>query len=428
MSRPVKGTLYKRGRIYWCKFTHQNRLCRFSLKTTKESHACHERDRLMAMRLGAMAEGTFQSRFGDNDVPLPKDNGKMLIKDAWARYVASVNRPDSGQSTLRQYTLQFNCFVEWLKKHHPDLQNLIEVNCDVANEFAAHLRDGVCGGTFNKYIRLLRMVFRVLSKDAGMKDNPWCYITRRRHNPISKRDFTDAELKAIFGAATGEMLTICLLAYHTAFRLGDACLLEWSEVNFATGRITRTPLKTKRRNPKPVIIPMHEELLSHLKSIAGKRKDKYVCPETARTYKTDPATVTDRFQRLLKACGIQTHREGTGKGTGKRAVVEVGFHSFRHTWVSKAGANPKMDSASIRAVVGWGSPAMEKIYTHVGIDRLEQGIRGQTSVAGLAAQPAAVADVGALPDEQLRQMSDALQAELRRRDGKTSGSQGSTAS
>lgn len=377
----------------------------------------------MAMRLGSMADGTFDSRFGNKEVTSSGANGKMPIKDAWACYVASVTRPDSGKSTLRQYALQFNRLTEWAKKQHPDLLYMADVDRSVAREFASHLRGRVCAGTYNKYIRLFALVFRVLSEDAGMKDNPWSYITRLRHNPISKRDFTDNELKAIFGTTTGEMLTLCLVGFHTALRLGDACLLEWAEVNFANGRITRIPLKTARRNPKPVIIPMQEELLSHLKSIAGKQKGKYVCPEMAAAYKRDPATVTDRFQEFLKACGIKTQLEGTGKGTGKRAVVEVGFHSFRHTWVSKAAANPKMDSASIRAVVGWGSPAMEKIYTHVGIERLEQGIRGQTSVAGLAAQPAAVANVGALTDEQLRQMSATLQVELRRRDGKAPGNE-----
>jgi len=422
MSRPVKGTLYKRGRIYWCKFTHQNRLCRFSLKTTKESHACHERDRLMAMRLGAMAEGTFHSKFGNEDVTSPKDNGKMLITSAWKAFDASQCRPDSGASTLRQYALQFNRFVEWLGKQHPNLRYLSDVDSSVAEQFAQHLSGRVCGGTFNKYIRLLLLVFRILSKAAGIVENPWCNITRRKHTPISKRDLTDKELKAIFIAAKGEMFTICLEAYHTALRLGDDCLLEWTEVNFATGRITRIPLKTARRNPKPVIIPMHSELASHLRSIAGERKDKYVCPEMAAAYKRDPASVTDMFQEFLKACGIRSQLEGTGKGTGKRAVVEVGFHSFRHTWVTRAKERG-MDSASIQAIVGWGSPAMEKVYTHVGIERLEQGIRGQTPVTGLAAQPPAVANMEAMPDEQLRQMSAALQVELRRRKGKASGNE-----
>jgi len=374
----------------------------------------------MALRLGSIAEGTFHSKFGDKDAASPEDNGKMLITDTWACYVASVTRPDSGQSTLRQYALQFNRFAEWVKKQHPDLLYMADVDRSVAREFASYLRACVCAGTYNKYIRLFALVFRVLSEDAGMKDNPWSHITRLRHNPINKRDFTDNELKAIFGAAKGEMFTICLEAYHTALRLGDDCLLEWAEANVATGRITRIQLKTARRNPKPVIIPMHPELAAHLRSIAGERKDKYVCPEMAAAYKRDPATVTNKFQEFLKACGIKTQLEGTGKGTGKRAVVEVGFHSFRHSWVSRAAENG-MDSASIRAIAGWGSPAMEKVYSHVGIERLEQGIRGQPSVAGLAEQPPAVANIEAMPDEQLRQMSAALQVELRRRDGKASG-------
>jgi len=422
MGRKVKGTLFKRGRTYWCKYSHQGVLYRFSLKTTKANHARHEIDRLMALRLGAIADSSFDEKFGGKPVPVHSESGKMLLTEAWRHYIASSERPDSGPTTLRQYAFQFNAFVEWVKREYPNLRFLAEVNRDIVNAFAAHLRKTVCAGTFNKYIRLLGLVFRILSEDAGIGENPWRKITRLRHEAINKRDFSEEELKAIFDVATGEIRTLFLVGYHTALRLGDVCLMEWAEVNLATGLITRIPLKTRRRNKKPVIIPMNDELLAHLKSMAEQPKGKYVCPKMAATYNRDSGAVTDRLQRFFKDCGIRTQQENTGKGTGKRAVVEVGFHSFRHTWVTSAG--DRMDSTSIRAIAGWGSPAMEKTYSHVSMARLKQGIQGQKRVTGLVPQPSTVEG---MTDDQVRQMADVIEAEMRRRKDKTSDKNGSVA-
>ena len=48
-----------------------------------------------------------------------------------------------------------------------------------------------------------------------------------------------------------------------------------------------------------------------------------------------------------------------------RAVVEVGFHSLRHTIVSLCKAN-NVPRAAIQERVGHSSPAMTALYTHAG--------------------------------------------------------------
>lgn len=53
----------------------------------------------------------------------------------------------------------------------------------------------------------------------------------------------------------------------------------------------------------------------------------------AAKYRQRTDLVTDMVQRHFAGCGIKPRKPGTGKD-GKRAVVEVGFHSLRHTFVS----------------------------------------------------------------------------------------------
>jgi hypothetical protein len=70
--------------------------------------------------------------------------------------------------------------------------------------------------------------------------------------------------------------------------------------------------------------------------------------------------------------------------TGKRAVVEVGFHSLRHTFVSLCReANAPL--AVVEAIVGHSNPAMTRHYTH-------------TSEAAAGAAVAALPDITSTSD------------------------------
>jgi hypothetical protein len=77
------------------------------------------------------------------------------------------------------------------------------------------------------------------------------------------------------------------------------------------------------------------------------------------------------------------------KHTGKRAVVEVGFHSLRHTFVSlcrESGA----PLAVVEAIVGHASPAMTRHYTHIGEAAARASVAALPSVLGDATAPAAL--------------------------------------
>ena len=342
----------------------------------------------------------------------------MPISSLWQFYIRSVNRPDTGTSTLRQYEYQVERFVDWVRKSHPEIRTVNGVTKAVARGFATSITS-LSGGSFNKYVRLMSLVFRVLTDEAGLKENPWMGITRRRNNPNSKRPFTLDELKNIFSTAKGEHLTICLLGFHSALRLADCCLLTWKDVDMTTKLITVTPRKTARTSGKVVVIPIHPELAAHLQAIRPVDATGYVCPEFAATYLKDVATVTDRFQSLFRRCGIRLYQDGTGGDTGKRAVVEVGFHSYRHSWTSRFSQNRLMDSASIRAIAGWNSAAMERIYTHVSVEHLQQAMNKGMSVMGggnPVADKAPEVDVENLDSDSLTKIMKAVEAEMKRRE------------
>ncbi len=303
---------------------------------------------------------------------------ELTVAGAWDRYLTSSNRPDSGESTLGHYAGEWRRFADWMTKHHPASPALRSVTPEMADAYAANLA-GVCSAsTFNRHVALLTLVCRVLAKPAMMTANPFAEVRRKRAVQRGRRELTVTELRRVCTDATGELRTLLAIGTYTGLRLGDCATLNWSECDLVRGLIRRIPNKTARRTPKPVMVPIHGVLAGVLAETPENARRGYVLPEFAAMYQRDAALVTNRIQKHLISCGVRTQAEGTGfvmvkdengkeksEHSGKRAVVEVGFHSLRHTFVSlcrEAGAPLSV----VESIVGHSSPAMTRHYTHTG--------------------------------------------------------------
>jgi len=298
-------------------------------------------------------------------------NPPLSIGQAWSEFLASPNRPDSGKSTLRQYEFQWQAFADWKKEKHADALTLRDVTKEIAEEYASSLNHGrFSPSTYNKHLNLLTLVFRVVKHKAKLTGNPWespkrgGNLQRKRMITNSRRELTIDELRKICQTATGELQTLLALGIYSGLRLGDCATLRWGEVDLPRVMIRRIPNKTARRNPKPVIVPIHPILRDMLAATPLDQRREYVLPEMAALYIHRTDMVTDMVQKHFKACGITLHRPGTGKD-GKRAVIEVGFHSLRHTFVSLCRESNAPLSV-VESIVGHSSPAMTRHYTHVG--------------------------------------------------------------
>jgi integrase len=140
--------------------------------------------------------------------------------------------------------------------------------------------------------------------------------------------------------------------------------LRWAETDLHRAVIRRIPNKTARRNPKPVIIPIHHILGGMLSEIPPNKRDEFVLPDVAALYIRRTDMVTDMVQRHFKKCGIKLYKAETGEES-TRAVLEVGFHSLRHTFVSLCRES-NAPLAVVESIVGHSNPAMTRHYTHVG--------------------------------------------------------------
>ena len=370
--------LLKRGSNYYCSWRHDGKLLTRALRdangqpiTTIEA-ARSARDEFMRPFTAATETKVLEeisAKLQGRKAELAKwedeKHPPSAIGQAWSDFLASPNRPDSGKSTLRQYEFQWQAFADWMEEKHAALPTVRAVTKEIAEEYASSLNHGrFSPSTYNKHLNLLTLVFRVVKHKAKLTGNPWEEIQRKRLVTNSRRELTIDELRKVCQTATGELQTLLALGIYSGLRLGDCSTLRWGEVDLQRCIIRRIPNKTARRNPKPVIVPIHPTLREMLAKTPVDQRGEYVLPETAALYNHRTDMVTDMVQKHFKTCGITLHKPGTGTD-GIRAVIEVGFHSLRHSFVSLCRESNAPLSV-VESIVGHSSPAMTRHYTHVG--------------------------------------------------------------
>jgi integrase len=395
--KKTTGHLFKRGDNFYVSWRFKGKAFLKVLRDesgnsiTTEREAIKAKDKLMApFATGNEADAleSIAGKLGGRKAELAKwedeQHPPLAIRQAWSDYLASPNRPDSGGSTLRQYEFQWQAFADWIQEKHPDLLMLREVSKEIAEEYATSLNHGrLSPSTYNKHLNLLTLVFRVVKHKAKLTGNPWEEIQRKRLVTNSRRELTIDELRDVCQTATGELQILLALGIYSGLRLGDCATLRWGEVDLPRRVIRRIPNKTARRNPKPVIIPIHPVLGDMLAQTPLNKRGEYVLPEMAALYAHNICAVTDKVQGHFKTCGITLHKPGTGKD-GKRAVIEVGFHSLRHTFVSLCRES-NAPLAVVESIVGHSNPSMTRHYTHVGELAAGRAVALLPSVMGKAA-------------------------------------------
>ena len=392
--RTRQGHLVKRGAVWSVQYRVGGKLFQRSTGKTNRKDAEIERARIMAPFSSGTEREILEGvagRIGGLSAEISaadeERNPPLAVVEGWRSFLAAPGRPDSGEVTLSRYGCQWGAFVAWLGKHHPRAVRLRDVTAEIAGEYAAHLHATRGAGTVNKHVSACALIFRTLRVPARMEVNPFGRDTvrRLRHVQAGRRELTLAELRQVCEAAKGDLRPLFALGLYTGLRLADCATLRWGEVDLERGIIRRIPNKTARRNPQPVLIPIHPALRAILAEC--RRSGAYVIPSAAAQCLDNEPTLSRRIQAHFVAVGICTVKPGTGGKTGKRAVVEVGFYSMRHSFVSLCRAAGAPLSV-VESIVGHSSPAMTRHYTHTG----EEG-----ATAAIASLPSVTGNVLALP-------------------------------
>ncbi|MDD4817162.1 MAG: site-specific integrase [Victivallaceae bacterium] len=342
-----------------------------------------------------------------------KRRSGLRLADAWEAYLDQPNRPDSGQRTLSTYRNIFDLFLKWLLNERPDIQRVAEVDGDTAAEYFGYLwKSGISGRTFNAYLQALRLIFKHLEAPAALDGNPFDGIGKKTNETAVRKDFSAEQVQTIFDGfnngffydtvADGrtvqreykplyaaEMRVLLYLCCFTGARGQDGALMRWNAVDFDANTITYTPKKTERKTGgRPVVIPLFPPLRAALRDALEWQTDQvpYILPHVAKRYFYNPTGLQKDVMKIIRcALGVQTTATKDETTARRKLAANVySLHSFRHTFVSLC-ANAGVPEEVIAAIVGHGSPAMTRHYTHISTEAKQKAIGALPQIGGTAA-------------------------------------------
>ena len=324
--------------------------------------------------------------------PLGLGERRLPLADVWLEYVKSPKRNELAKATMESKQNVWMQFARWMEKNYLPVRDLGGVTPDMIAEYLACLRVSLCASTYNSRVCVLREMFHVLAAKAGIEDDPWQGVRLRPDDSHSRRELTMSELNRLLevsrtgcvrlkengDAMNRELHVLLLIGIYTGLRLGDCCLLDWSQINIAEGVIQLIPKKTRRHHQRIVTIPVHPALGQALLPAIEQSEQSNnrtilsgpVLPLIAETYRTTRWKVSYFLSHIFREANITTSVSIEGR---RHRTPEATFHSLRHTFVSFA-ANAGVPLHIVQSIVGHESTAMTRHYYHENLAALKSAV------------------------------------------------------
>lgn len=211
---------------------------------------------------------------------------------------------------------------------------------DVDRYRAAKLREGrLAPNAVNKTIVRLAQVMEVAVEYGHTERNPAKGKRRRAKVTEPRRTWVEPEqLRALIDAADPYVRPIIATLAGAGLRIGEACALDWRDVNLATGTLTVRESKTAAGEGREVDLPagLREELtIWRARSPRSRPSDPvFICrrPRNGRHGRQTPRNVQARFTTAVKAANVKLRELGI------EPIGKVSPHSLRRTYASLRAA------------------------------------------------------------------------------------------
>lgn len=368
MAKDRERNLFKRGATWYVRARVNGRLEVQSLHTSSLATAIRKRDEMYPQLSHRGSEKAFKQALqrdlagieAEEEEERKSPRGGILLSKAFDIFTRDADRRACGARQMDSHKTYWRKFLEWLAANYPEIQYCREVTQSIAKEWSSAKLAGVkATSTYNKHLSTMHYVFNVV---CGMDDelrNPFANIHKRQEKDLkSKQPFTDDELKAIFALPDEEFKRLCAIGLYSTLRLSSARGLKWEQYDgeYIHAIHEKTGADATMRVPA--------DLKYWLDRVPQAERKGFICP----TYATKPwANASQLVQSMLQKAGIQTQRLEAGINGKVRTVCIKGFHSFRHTAITRSLQNGATVT-QVKRLAGHASERMQEHYTHFGAD------------------------------------------------------------
>jgi integrase len=358
---------------FWiaCYTDRDGRQLKRSTKTTDRRTALQIALELERVERQAMSGAitTVQLRKVLNDVS-EKINGDTLIAPStedylndWLKTLAVRNKA----GTIERYDNTVRLFLESLGERAKRPVSGVMPK-DVEAFVTERMKAGMAPQTVNIDLKTLNTAFRRAENYSIILKNPVAAVRPPKVVRSEREVFTHEEVQKLANAAPSlDWQTLILLGYFTGARLSDCVHMKWENVDAEKRLIVYEQQKTGKKVP----VPMHYQVMKHLKYLTTFGTNGFLCPKLASKGPGGKHGLSESFKRIVVKAGLDLM---VVKGKGVRNFTKRTFHSLRHSFNS-ALANAGVAEEVRMKLTGHSTKAMNQNYTHLQLGTLQEAVK-----------------------------------------------------
>jgi integrase len=243
--------------------------------------------------------------------------------------------------------------------------------------FTAHrdrlLAEGCAPVTANHAFKTLADVFGDALKDRLIESN-FAQLKNLKADKPGRVGFTREQVQTLLEASSGDVFGWVLILSLTGQRMGDVARLSWRQVDLQQGVIRFH----QKKGDKPLLMPIHPQVMDFLLSRAGDDADAPVLPTL--TNKRGPA-LSKLFTKLMDAARIDSPVVRERTGARGRTTRELSCHSLRHFFNNQL-ANGDVSQELRQKLTGHTTKAMNDVYTSLELTTLRRAVGSVPALLG----------------------------------------------
>ncbi len=235
-------------------------------------------------------------------------------------------------------------------------------------------REGRAVSTCNMLIKkILSVPFEAARKMGYIPTNPTAGVDilkdRSENGKTGREPFSARELESLIAATEGDWRGTILAAATTGLRLGDIASLRWEAIDPDAGFIR---IEATTKTGVPVVLPLHPDFETWLQGRDRGIGKAPVFPSLFDQRIGGAHGLSAQFRAIMQAAGV-TGKVTERKGGAGRTRYSKGFHSLRHTFISRL-ANAGVHADIRQKLAGHADERVHQNYTHHELETLRGAI------------------------------------------------------